>query len=467
MIGKKYISPVLENIRTTPYSEELSLAAGFAKEYIESSNTMRVFPKEEDIAALSIFDGPLSEAPTNIDEILKKLHQYGSKATVAQTGGRYFGFVCGGILPSSLCTKWLFDAWDQNPAMFVMSPIGAKLEEVCEKWLVELLGLPDETTAGFVSGSSTAIICGLLAGRNYLLKQQGYDVASKGLMDAPRIKVVLSEGAHSTVFKALSIIGLGYESIIKVPMDSQGRITTDKLPVIDDSTLLILQAGNVNSGAYDDFEAICKKARENGAWIHIDGAFGLWAGASNNLSHLTKGMEFAHSWSADGHKTLNTPYDNGIILCRHRDALVSAMHMTGGYIQLTEGKRDSMMYTMEMSRRTRAADLWSALSGLGKSGVSELVDELYAKATYFAEELEKIGFEILNDVVFNQVLARWKDDELTQRLVEKIQTSGVLWLGGTKWFGKTAMRISVCSYKTTYEDIDICIKEIKRLTTLL
>ena len=467
MISKKYISPILEKIRTTPFSQELSVAAGFAREYIEAVSNMRVFPKEEDISALSVFDLPLSDSPANTIEILEKLHQYGSKATVAQTGGRYFGFVCGGILPSSLCAKWLLDAWDQNPAMFVMSPIGAKLEEVCEKWLVQLLGLPNETAAGFVSGSSTATICGLLAGRNYLLKQKGYDVAAKGLIDAPRIKVVLSEGAHSTVFKALSIIGLGYESIIKVPMDSQGRISADKLPIIDDSTLLILQAGNVNSGAYDDFEAICMKAKENGAWIHIDGAFGLWAGASSNLSHLTKGMEHAHSWSVDGHKTLNTPYDNGIILCRHRDALINSMHMTGGYIQLTEGKRDSMMYTMEMSRRTRAADLWSALSGLGKNGVSELVEELCAKAAYFAEELEKIGFEILNDVVFNQVLARWKNDELTQKLIEKIQTSGVLWLGGTKWFGKTAMRISVCSYKTTYEDIDICINEIKRLTSLL
>ncbi|SHJ14438.1 pyridoxal phosphate-dependent decarboxylase family protein [Lutispora thermophila] len=466
-MNKKYVSPILNNIRITPILEDLSLAADFAKEYIEASNTMRVFPKEEDIAALSVFDSPLSNTPTSINEILKKLHQYGSKATVAQTGGRYFGFVNGGILPSCLCAKWLLDVWDQNPAMFVMSPIGAKLEELCEKWLIQILGLPDETVAGFVSGSSTAIICGLVTGRNYLLKKKGYDVAAKGLIGAPQIKIVLGEGAHSTVLKALSIIGLGYENIIKVPMDSQGRICAEKLPIIDDSTLLILQAGNVNSGAFDNFEEICLKAKEKGAWIHIDGAFGLWAGASPKLCHLTKGIEHADSWSLDGHKTLNTPYDNGIILCRHRDALINAMHMTGSYIQLTEGKRDSMMYTMEMSRRTRAADLWSALCGLGRKGVAELVEELCAKATYFAEELEKIGFEILNDVVFNQILARWKDDKLTQELINKIQTSGVLWLGGTKWLGKTAMRISVCSYKTTYEDIDLCIDEIKRLTSSL
>lgn len=464
MKNNYYVSPILEKIRNTSISDDLHLAADFAEEYINSVDSMRVYPSDEDINNLSVFSHPLPDDPTSIRGILEKLHQFGSKATVAQTGGRYFGFVCGGILPSSLCAKWLYDAWDQNPAMFVLSPIGATLEDVCEKWLRELLSLPMETVAGFVSGSSTAIICGFLAGRNYLLQQQGYDVAAKGLNGAPKIKVVLSEGAHSTVFKALSIIGLGSENITRVPMDAQGRISEDKLPLLDNSTLMILQAGNVNSGAFDNFASICKKGKEAGAWIHVDGAFGLWAATSSKSSHLTKGIELADSWSVDGHKTLNTPYDNGIILCRHKHVLVNAMHMTGGYIQLTESNRDSMMFTMEMSRRTRAADLWATLMGLGKTGVAELVEELCAKAVYFADELKKIGFDIENEVVFNQVLARWKNDELTQRLIEKIQKSGVLWLGGSKWFGKAVMRISVCSYKTTYEDINICISEIKRLT---
>ncbi len=261
---------------------------------------------------------PLSEGPTSNADVLELLHRFGSKATVAQTGRRYFGFVCGGILPSSLCAKWLADAWDQNPAMFVMSPIGAKMEEVCEKWLAELLHLPQGTAAGFVSGSSTAINCALLAGRNYLLKNLGYNVSASGLNNAPKLKVAVSEGAHSTVFKALSIIGLGQDNLIKVPMDEQGRIRSDMIPPLDNGTLLILQAGNVNSGAFDDFKSICRKASEAGAWVHVDGAFGLWAAACDELAYLTEGMEYADSWSMDAHKTLNAPYDNGIVLCRHR-----------------------------------------------------------------------------------------------------------------------------------------------------
>ncbi len=463
MNNNKYVSPILKAIRGADFSDELSFSAELAKEYISAVDKMPVFPSTESIAALSAFDTPLSDKPHSNKDILDMLKTYGSKATVAQTGGRYFGFVCGGVLPSSLCVKWLADAWDQNPAMFVLSPIGAKMEEVCEKWLRDILGLPPETVAGFVSGSSTAIICGLLAGRNEILKKQGYDVAVKGLCGAPKIKVVLSESAHSTVFKALSIIGLGQESITKVPADSEGRILADKLPPLNASTLLILQAGNVNSGSFDNFEAICKMAKKADAWVHIDGAFGLWAAASPKLAHLTKGIELASSWSVDGHKTLNTPYDNGIILCGDKNALVNALHMTGEYIQLTDDKRDSMMFTMEMSRRARAIDLWSALMGLGKTGVAELVYELYAKACYFANELKNIGFEICNDIVFNQVLSYYQNDENTVKLIEKIQSSGVLWLGGSKWHGKSVMRISVCSYKTTYEDIDICIKEIKRL----
>ncbi|MDD2217445.1 MAG: aminotransferase class V-fold PLP-dependent enzyme [Eubacteriales bacterium] len=459
----KYVSPILENIRNYNFNGDMELAGKYALDYINSVNSMRVYPSDEDIAALSVFDIPLGDEPTPNAEILDKLHNYGSKATVAQTGPRYFGFVCGGILPSSLSAKWLMDAWDQNPAMFVMSPIAGKIEEICEKWLVELLNLPKGTAAGFVSGSSTAINCALLAGRNHILKNLGYNVSAAGLNDAPKIKVVLSEGAHSTVFKALSIIGLGQENLIKVPMDEQGCICADKIPELDKSTLLLLQAGNVNSGGFDDFKSICKKANEAGAWVHVDGAFGLWAAASEEFAHLTEGMEYADSWSMDAHKTLNAPYDNGVVLCKHRDSLVNAMHMTGGYIQITEGNRDSMMYTMEMSRRARALDIWATLMGLGKRGLSELVKELHTKAVYFADELKSIGLSVLNDVVFNQVIVRYEDDEKTKKLIDAIQKSGVLWLGPSSWQGNAVMRVSVCSYKTTYEDIDICVKEIKRL----
>ncbi|NLK35580.1 MAG: aspartate aminotransferase family protein, partial [Gracilibacteraceae bacterium] len=424
------------------------------------------FPDKETLSNLSVFEEACPEEPEDTKNILNMLGKYGSPATVAQTGGRYFGFVCGGILPSALCSKWLSDAWDQNSALFVLSPIASKLEEVCENWLKQLLKLPDDTVAGFVSGSSTATICGLLAGRNYLLDNMGYDVTGKGLFNAPQIKIVLSEEAHSTVFKALSIIGLGNTKLIKVPTDGQGRIKADEIPELDNRTLLILQAGNVNTGAFDDFDSICRKANAAGAWVHIDGAFGLWAAACEKMSCLTKGMELADSWSVDAHKTLNAPYDNGIILCRHKDILVNAMHMTGSYIIYNEN-RDGMLYTPEMSRRARAIDLWATLKGLGRRGVAELVEELHCKAVYFSRLLQDGGLQILNDVVYNQVLVYFDNDRKTEALIKGVQESGVCWMGGSKWSGKSVMRISVCSYKTTYDDIEISAKEILRVAELV
>ncbi|HBG4727243.1 TPA: aspartate aminotransferase family protein [Clostridioides difficile] len=466
MKNKKYISPILENIRNTDFTNDLTIAHNYAVEYINTVDNMRVYPDKKALNNLSRFDENLCKTPTSNAEILHQLGKYGSKATVAQSGGRYFGFVCGGILPSSLCSKWITDVWDQNPALYVLSPISSKLEDICEKWIVKLLGLPENTSVGFVSGSSTAIICGLLAARNYLLNKLEYNVSKKGLFDSPKIKVVLSEGAHSTIFKSLSIIGLGQESIIKVPMDEQGRILVAKIPPLDNSTIVILQAGNVNTGSFDNFEEVCKKAKDVGAWVHIDGAFGLWAAANNTMSDLSKGIELADSWNMDAHKTLNSPYDNGIVLCRHRESLVNAMHMTDYYIVLSKN-RDSMMYTMEMSRRARAIDIWATLKGLGSDGVSELVEELHYKAKYFSDCLIKHNFEILNEVVFNQVLAYFKNDTATEELIRRIQESGVCWLGGSKWNGKSVMRISISSYKTTYEDIDICIEEIVKLSKTL
>lgn len=462
MSCKKYVSPVLEAIRKSSFKEDLILAHELAEDYIDNVDNMRVYPDDAAISNLSKFDESLPALPASTRDILNQLGKYGSKATVAQTGGRYFGFVNGGILPSALCSKWLTDAWDQNAALYVISPISSKIEEICEKWLIELLRFPEDTAAGFVSGSSTASMCGLLAGRNYLLANLGYDVSKNGLFGAPEIKVIIGEGAHSTIYKALSILGLGNDRLIKVPADCQGRICVDQIPKLDNSTLLILQAGNVNSGAFDDFEKICKMARSAGAWVHVDGAFGLWAAANKNMDHLTKGLSLADSWSLDAHKTLNAPYDNGIILCRHRDVLVNAMHMTGSYIIYNEN-RDGMLYTPEMSRRARAIELWASLKGLGSTGVSELVEELHSKAVYFSDCLRECGLEILNDVVYNQALAYYKSDSKTEELIRKIQDSGVCWLGGAKWLGKSVIRISVCSYKTTYNDIDISVNAIKKL----
>lgn len=466
MNGKYYVSPILEKIRKKALGEDMALAHDLALSYADRVNDMRVYPGNEAISNLSMFEEALSEEPEDTKNILKMLDKYGSPATVAQTGGRYFGFVCGGILPSALCSKWLSDAWDQNSALFVLSPVASKLEEVCENWVKQLLKLPGDTVAGFVSGSSTATICGLLAGRNYLLHNMGYDVTGEGLFNAPQIKIVVSEEAHSTVFKALSIIGLGNTKLIKVPTDSQGRINTNEIPELDNRTLLILQAGNVNTGAFDDFDAVCRKANAAGAWVHIDGAFGLWAAACEKMSYLTKGMELADSWSVDAHKTLNAPYDNGIILCRHKDVLVNAMHMTGPYIIYNEN-RDGMLYTPEMSRRARAIDLWATLKGLGRKGVAELVEELHCKAEYFSGLLQEGGLQILNDVVYNQVLVYFDNDRKTEALINGVQESGVCWMGGSKWSGKSVMRISVCSYKTTYNDIEKSAKEILRVAGLI
>lgn len=432
-------------------------AKNFAFEYMRNILNQDIFPDQSALDGLNIFKEPLQKESGDPYDILDRLHNYGSPATVAQTGGRYFGFVNGGIVPAALAAKWLSDTWDQNTALYVISPIASVLEEVCEEWLVDLFNFPEDTAAGFVGGSSTATLCGLVAGRNHLLHRLGYDVNTKGLFGAPEIRVILGGGAHSTVFKALSILGLGSERLIKVPTDEQGRILADAVPELDDRTLLILQAGNVNSGAFDDFETLCQKARDAGSWVHIDGAFGLWASASENLKHLTKGVELADSWSVDAHKTLNAPYDNGIILCRHREALTQALHMTGSYIIYSD-HRDGMLYTPDMSRRARIVELWATLKSLGKKGVSELIEDLHNKANYFAAALRENGFAIKNDVCFNQVLVSLGDPDLTNKTLKLIQDSKECWCGGATWDGEAVIRISVSSYRTTYEDIDRSVK---------
>jgi glutamate/tyrosine decarboxylase-like PLP-dependent enzyme len=459
-------SKILKNIREEEDFNSLDTAKSLALKYIRGVGGRRVFPDNEAITGLDHFNEELGYNAESPENILKMLDKYGSPATVAQTGGRYFGFVNGGIIPAALNVKWLIDAWDQNAALYVISPVTSRIEEVCEGWIKELLRLPPETAAGFVGGSSTATLCGLTAGRNHLLNNLGYDVAKKGLFNAPEIKVVVGEQAHSTVFKALSIIGLGAERIIKVPSDPQGRMKADKIPELDNRTLLILQAGNVNSGSFDDFKHICPAAQKANAWIHVDGAFGLWALACDDMKPLTEGLEMADSWSADAHKTLNSPYDNGIILCRHRDALTGAMHMTGSYIIYSEN-RDGMLYTPEMSRRARGIEIWATLKALGKKGVSELVLELHDKAEYFAGLLRDSGLDILNDVVFNQVLVHHINDEKTEKLIKLVQQSGVCWMGGARWQGKSVMRISVSSYKTSYEDIEISAKEIIKIAKVI
>ena len=428
-------------------------AKDYALDYVRSVDARDVFPSDAAIAGLSAFVEELPDAGTDGLEILRLLHEHGSPATVAQTGGRYFGFVVGGALPVTVAARWLADVWDQNAGVYVMSPIAATLEDVCEKWLVELLGLPDGTAAGFVTGSSMATFCGLAAARNHLLAAQGWDVAADGLFGAPPIRVVLSEEAHSTVFKALSLLGLGGARVETVPSDEQGRMDAAHLPALDDATLLILQAGNVNTGAFDRFDLICERARAQGAWVHVDGAFGLLAAASRRFDDLTASMGLADSWSTDAHKTLNVPYDSGIVFCRDRKALAAALGMQGTYIVYSD-ERDSMQYTPEMSRRARGVEVWAALKSLGRTGVASLVETLHDQAKYFADRLRANGFEVVNDVCFNQVNVRVGDEAETRRVAHAIQRSGVCWCGTSARKGQPIIRISVCSHQTTRDDID-------------
>ncbi len=428
-------------------------AKSYAFDYLDLAFDRNVFPTPGALANLKHFDEPLPNDPGSPAEMLQLLHNYGSPATVTTTGGRYFGLVVGGVFPPVMAAKWLADVWDQISVLYVTSPVVAKLEEVCEKWLINLLGLPEESVAGYVSGTSMATMCGLAAGRYELLRRAGWDVNSKGLFGAPPIRVVVGAEAHSTVFKALAFLGLGKDRVEIVPVDEQGRMRTDQLPPLDSNTLLILQAGNVNSGSFDPIDSICDLAQAAGAWVHIDGAFGLWAAASQKKRHLVKGLEKADSWSVDGHKTLNTPYDCGIIFCKDRTSLTAALQATGSYIVYTDN-RDGMLYTPEMSRRSRAIELWATLKTLGKSGVEELVDGLCERAAQAAYQLQEAGFRVLNEVGFNQVLITGDTPEQTAAILKELQQSGECWCGGSKWHDEPVIRLSVCSWATTPEDIN-------------
>lgn len=435
------------------HKEIFNQAQRYAFDYADSTLERPVFPTDEAIENLSVFVEDLPDEIGEAGAIIEKLHQYGSPATTAATGGRYFGFVTGGAVPAALAVRWLTDFWDQNSALYAMSPISSTLEAVVETWLIDLLGLPAQTVAGFVSGSSLAIFCSLAAARYRILQNNGWDINQQGLNGAPKIRVVTGHQTHGTVVKAIALLGLGTDSIEWTATDSQGRIIPDRLPQLDANTILVLQAGQVSTGAFDPFNEICQLASKASAWVHVDGAFGLWAAGTQKLRHLTQGIEKAHSWSGDGHKTLNTPYDSGIVLCRDKAALSHALHTSGPYMTYSE-HREGMLYTPEMSRRSRAIELWATLKYLGKTGVDELVYGLHQKAVQISKALSNKGFHVLNDVVFNQVLVTCDSDKATLATMNSIQKSGECWVGGTTWEGKAAIRISICSWATTEADIE-------------
>lgn len=443
------------------YEVLLEYAKQSSLTYIKNIQEEPVYPTKENLTALQTLEEELPINGTNPLTVLQLLANLGAKATPAQTGGRFFGFVTGGLLPIAHSAEWIADTWNQNSALAVMSPITAKLEDLCEKWIVSLLGLPEETAMGLVSGSSHATLCALAAARNSLLAKAGYNIQRYGLRNAPPLHILISEDAHATVKSALSILGFGENEIEIVPTDRYGRMRIDAIPTMDSHTLCILQAGNVNGGSYDPIDAICDKANKAGAWVHIDGAIGLWAAASQKYRHLTKGLEKADSWSVDAHKTLNAGYDSGIVLCRHREAFVSALQAKGAYISYSK-QRDGMLYTTEMSRRARAIPLWALLKSLGAKGVENLINQLCERTEYFATQLKSAGFHVINPVFFNQFMIDCETDEETKSLLQNIQQSGICWCSGSHWKGKPIIRISVSSHATTKEDIDQSVKAFKK-----
>lgn len=433
--------------------EAFELAHAHGMDYLDGLAERNVFPTAEAIAALAVFDEDLPAGPTAATSVVQMLARYGAPATTTQLGGRYFGFVTGGAVPAGLAAKSLATYWDQNAAMTVMSPLTARLEEVVEIWLRQIFGLPEGAAAGFVSGTAVANFAGLAAGRYRLLERLGWNVNANGLFDAPRLRVITGEHAHSAVHRALSMLGLGGAIVELVPVDEQGRLRAEKLPRLDDRCLVVLQAGNVNSGSFDPLAEVCAVAREAGAWVHVDGAFGLWAVASPALAYLTRGLELADSWATDGHKTLNTPYDSGVVMCRDREALASAFHASGSYFVIDE-ERDGFLFTPDMSRRSRVIEFWATLKTLGAAGLDELVTGLHHRAVQFGEEVAaRPGFEVLNDVVFNQVLVACQSDTVTTATLKRIQDLRVCWVGGSTWRGRAVIRVSVSSWATTEQDI--------------
>jgi glutamate/tyrosine decarboxylase-like PLP-dependent enzyme len=430
--------------------------------YLEGLDDRGVAPAAEAVANLDQLDKPLSNESTSPEQVIALLDKVCSPATMAMAGPRFFGFVLGGSLPVALAANWLAGAWDQNTGLFAPTPGTAQLERVALTWLLDLFKLPPECGGAFVTGATMANFSALAAARHALLKRAGWNVEADGLFAAPPITVVVGEEAHPTLFKSLGLLGLGRNRVVKVPVDSQGRMRAEALPLFSGPTIVCTQAGNVNTGSCDPFPAICERAHAAGAWVHVDGAFGLWATTAPSTAALAQGIAQADSWATDFHKWLNVPYDSGIAIVRDAETLRAAMAITADYLPTSEFRNPSD-FTPELSRRARGVEVWAALRSLGRHGVAELVERNCRQARRFAAALEAAGFKVLNDVVLNQVLVAFGDAETTNRVVNEIQTDGTCWCGPTVWQGQTAMRISVSSWATTDADVERSLEAIVRI----
>ena len=440
----------------------LADAARRAARYLGALADRPVTPGAAARATLASFDEPLPESPGDPAATLALLDEAGSPATVASAGGRYFGFVTGGSLPIAVAASWLATAWDQNAALPVMSPVAARLHDVTSGWLADLLGLPPGTQAVFVTGSAMANTAGLAAARDRQLSQCGWDVQARGLFGAPELTVVIGEHAHSTLVRALGLIGLGRDRVIRIPADDQGRMRADLLPdEVRGPTVICAQAGEVNTGAFDPFPAIVHWAQARQAWVHVDGAFGLWARADPERNAVTAGLAGADSWAADAHKWLNVPYDCGICLVRRAEDLRRTFVAAAGYLPGDAGF-EAFHHTPQASQRARQVEVWAVLRTLGRRGVAALVRRNCQHARTMAARLSGAGLEVLDEVVANQVLVRGETDDRTAAMIDAVQADGTCWCGPTNWQGRPAMRISISGWSTSDQDIEASARAIIR-----
>ena len=447
----------------------LKRTTDLALEFLEGLPERRVGPVISIEELRASLGGPLPEQGEDPRETIEHLVRAADPGLVAMPGPRFFGFVIGGHVPAALAADWLTSTWDQNAGLYVTSPANSVVEEVAAGWLLEVLDLPRTASVGFTTGCMMANFTGLAAARHAVLARVGWDVERRGLYGAPEIDVVISGEAHATIHAALQMLGLGRERVKRVATDSQGRMREDSLrevlKVCYGPLIVCAQAGNVDTGSFDPLEEIADLVHNHrgaGSWLHVDGAFGLWAAASPSLAHLARGAGLADSWATDGHKWLNVPYDSGIVIVKDPESHRQAMTIAAPYLIQTEGReRDPFDYVPEFSRRARGFTVWAALRSLGRQGVAEMVERCCARARRFADRLGgEPGVEILNDVVLNQVLVRFHpadggdSDAFTREVVTRVQADGTCWLSGTTWHGMAAMRISVSNWSTSEEDVD-------------
>ena len=448
----------------------LGRTAELAADFLESLDERRVWPTATVEELRAALDGALPEEPSEPLEVIEELARAADPGVVGMTSGRYFGFVIGGSLPVALAADWLVSTWDQNAGLYVCGPSAAVVEEVVGSWLKDLLGIPEDASFALVTGCQMAHTTCLAAARHEVLRRAGWNVEQDGLTGAPPIRVLAGTRRHATIDRSLRLLGLGLSSVVAVAADDQGRMRVDELQEAlmqrTGPTIVCAQVGEVNTGSVDPVEDIARLAADADAWLHVDGAFGLWAAASPELRHLVTGVERADSWATDAHKWLNVPYDCGIAFVAHPDSHRAAMTVQAEYlIQDPDAARDQMDWTPEFSRRARGFTVYAALRALGRKGVAELVESSCARAKQFASEIARLpSCEVLNEVVLNQVLFRFEDDEKTDAVLADVQATGEAWMSGTKWDGRSAIRLSVSNWRTSEDDIERTVTAFERAT---